>query len=308
LRSKGWRWYVRISLSFFAVDRLEALMHAGARRRFPDPPRSDDAARLHTVARAASPPVAHTGSAPSEPAVSPGAPARGAGAVTRGDELGAILARAVAKRAHDGFETARHGGATLQRFLGIGKKKKPPRPTQALPAPARPTQALPAPARPKQALPPSAAASPSVFIPGAVPQALIDLGARKFDLGSEMDPFEARQFNLDTDAGAVAPPPPAAQPAAAVAPAYGSRDLDDGYAPELVPDASGLVPVEGDPYLEWLVSSFASDRGTIKGPRSYGALRNLQVIASLKGYPKPRPIDRKYLAASSTAYDWGFEY
>jgi hypothetical protein len=191
----------------------------------------------------------------------------------------------------------------LQRFLGIGKKKKPPRPTQALPAPARP----------KQALPPSAAASPSVFIPGAVPQALIDLGARKFDLGSEMDPFEARQFNLDTDAAAVAPPPPAAQSQAAaavapVAPAYGSRDLDDGYAPELVPDATGLVPVEGDPYLEWLVSSFASDRGTIRGPRSYGALRNLQVIASLKGYPKPRPIDPKYLAASSTAYDWGFEY
>ena len=56
------------------------------------------------------------------------------------------------------------------------------------------------------------------------------------------------------------------------------------------------------------MSTYASDRGTLKGPRSYGALRNLQVIASLSGYPKPRPIDPRYLAASSTMRDWGFEY
>jgi hypothetical protein len=163
---------------------------------------------------------------------------------------------------------------------------------------------LPAPARPKQALPPSAAASPSIFIPGAMPQALIDLGARQFDLGSEMDPLEARQFNLDTAAPPVAPPPPAMQPDAPtnVAP------VDDGFAPELVPEASGLIPVAGNPYLEWLVSTYASDRGSVTTPRSYGALRNLQVIASLAGYPKPRPIDPRYLAATGTMRDWGFEH
>ena len=275
-------------------------MNIGA-RRFADPARGDDAAR-RTVARAAAPSVAHTRSAASGSAGSPGT---AAGAATRGDELSPILARAVAERAHDSVGMAGQAGARLQRVLGLGKKKKKPaRPTQALPAPARPKQGLPAPARPKQALPPSAAAAPSIFIPGAVPQAMLDLGAGKFDLGSEMDPFEAREFNLDTAAPAPAPPPPAVQPDAAanVAP------VDDGYAPELVPDASGLIPVAGNPYLEWLVSTYASDRGTITGPRSYGALRNLQVIASLSGYPKPRPIDPRYLAASSTMRDWGFEY
>jgi len=280
-------------------------MHIGA-RRFADPARIDDAARRHnTVARAVPPAVEHTGTVASESAVSPGAPARAdAGAATRGDDaLGSILARSVAERAQ-GSGLARQGGATLQRFLGIGKKKKkPPRPTQAVPAPPRPKQGLPAPDRPKQALPPSAAASPSIFIPGAVPQAMLDLGAGKFDLGTEMDPFEAREFNLDQDAPAPAPPPPAVQDQAPAA-----APVDDGYAPELVPDASGLIPVAGNPYLEWLVSTYASDRGTIPGPRSYGALRNLQVIASLSGYAPPRPIDRRYLAASSTMHDWGFEY
>ena len=264
------------------------------------------------------PAVEHTRGVASESAVSPGAPVRSAaGAATRGDELGAILARAVAERAHGGSGTARQAGATLHRFLGIGKKKKaPPRPAQAVPAPPRPKQALPKPDRPKQPLPPSAAASPSIFIPGAVPQALIDLGARQFDLGGvpqapdpfearqfDMDPFEARQFNLDTEAPPVAPPPPAMQPDAPanVAP------VDDGFAPELVPDETGLIPVAGNPYLEWLVSSYASDRGVMT-PRSYGALRNLQVIASLSGYPPPRPIDPRYKAASSTMRDWGFEY
>ena len=220
-----------------------------AARRCADPPRVRRAAPPTTAARATPPPAAeHTGEFTPLPAVSRCTAARD-------DALGATLARAVAERAQGGSGMGHPPGATLQRFLGIGKKKKPPRPTQALPAPARPKQDLPAPARPKQALPPSAAASPSVFIPGAVPQALIDLGARRFDLGSEMDPFEARQFdmdpfearqfNLDTEAPAVAPPPPAAQPeAAAVAPS------DDAYAPDLVPDESGLIPVAGNPYLE----------------------------------------------------------
>jgi hypothetical protein len=237
--------------------------------------------------------------------VAPGSPARnGVGAATRGDELGAILARAVAERAHGGSGTARHAGATLQRFLGLGKKKKKPaRPTQALPAPPRPKQALPAPDRPTQPLPPSAAASPSIVIPGVVPQTPAPFEARQFDMGSEMDPFEARQFNLESEAPAVAPPPPAMQPQAPATAAVG----DDRYAPDLVPDESGLVPVAGNPYLEWLVSSFASNRGDM-APRSYGALRNLQVIASLKGAPPPRPIDPRLLAPSSDAYDWGFAY
>lgn len=291
-------------------------MYTGARRSV-DPARGEDAARPRTAARVAPPPVAQSGGVGPRAAVAPGAAVRGdSGAATRGDELGAILARAVSQRAHGSVGRAGQAGATLQRVLGLGKKKKkPPRPTQALPAPPRPKQGLPAPARPKQALPPSAAASPSIFIPGAVPQAMLDLGAGKFDLGSEMDPFEARQFhldsdpfearqfNLDTEAPVPAPPPPAVQ---AQAPA--AAPVDDGYAPELVPDETGLVPVAGNPYLEWLVSSYASDRGTITGPRSYGALRNLQVIASLSGYPPPRPIDRRLLAPSSTAYDWGFAY
>jgi hypothetical protein len=278
-------------------------MYTGA-RRFADPARID-AARPRTVARAAPPAVEHTAGVASEPTVSPGAPERAAGgAATRGDELGAVLARAVAERAQDRFGTARHAGATLQRFLGLGKKKKkPPRPTQALPAPPRPNQSLPAPDRPTQPLPPSAAASPSIFIPGAVPQAMLDLGAGKFDLGSEMDPFEAREFNLDSEAPAAAPPPPAAQPQAHAT----DTVIDDGYAPDLVPDDSGLVPAAGNPYLEWLVSTFASNSGDMS-PRSYGALRNLQVIATLRGQPPPRPIDRRYLAPSSDAYDWGYKY
>ncbi len=299
-------------------------MHTSARRSV-DRPRVADAAHPNRAARLAPAPVSHSTSTASGSAGSLGA---AAGAATRADALGAILARAVVERAQDRFGTARHAGATLQRFLGLGKKKKPARPAQALPAPPRPKQDLPAPDRPTQALPPSAAASPSIFIPGAVPQAMLDLGAGKFDLGSELDPFEARQFNLDSDpfearqfnldsdpfqarqfnldseAPAATPPPPAAQDQApaAVAP------VDDGYAPELVPDETGLIPVAGNPYLEWLVSTYASDRGTITGSRSYGALRNLQVIASLSGYPPPRPIDRWRLAPSSTARDWGFEY
>jgi hypothetical protein len=276
-------------------------MHTGARSSV-DRSRVDDASRRNIAARRAPPPVEHSASAASGSAMAPGAPARAAvGAATRGDEWGAILARAVAQRAHGESGTGRHAGATLQRVLGFGKKKKKPaRPTQALPAPPRPKQDLPAPDRPTQALPPSAAASPSIFIPGAVPQALIDLGARQFDLGSEMDPFEARQFNLDTEAPAAAPPPPAMQ-------AQAAAGVDDGYAPDLVPDETGLVPVAGNPYLEWLVSTFASDRGVMT-PRSYGALRNLQVIATLRGHPPPRPIDRRLLAPSSDAYDWGFKY
>ena len=275
-------------------------MYAGARRSV-GPARVDDAAHRNAAARAAPAPVEYGGSTASRSAVSPGAGVRaGAGAATRGDELGAILARAVAERPHGGSGIAGPAGATLQRFLGFGKKKKPPRPTQALPAPPRPKQDLPAPARPKQALPPSAAASPIVSIPG-VGQSLFE--ARQFDMGSDdMDLFEARQFDMGPAAPAFQPPPDVRPNAPAdVAPS------DDKFAPDLVPDETGLVPVAGNPYLEWLVSTFASDRGVMT-PRSYGALRNLQVIASLTGAPPPRPIDRKYLAASSTAYDWGFAY
>lgn len=269
-------------------------MYTGA-RRFAEPTRAGHAARPTTAARAAPPPAAeHTGDVTPRSAVSPGT-------AVRGDALGAILARAVAERPHGGSGMAGQAGPTLQRFLGLGKKKKkPPRPTQALPAPPRPKQSLPAPDRPTQPLPPSAAASPIISIPGAGPQTPPPFEARQFD----MDPFEAREFNLGTEAPAVAPPPPVAQPNAPAS----AAPSDDKFAPELVPDETGLVPVAGNPYLEWLVSTFASDRGTMTGPRSYGALRNLQVIASLTGAPPPRPIDRKYLAASSTAYDWGFAY
>jgi hypothetical protein len=267
-------------------------MHTGVRRS-PDPALVKDAAHRKPAARPAPPPVARSVSATSAATVS------AVGAATRGDALGAILARAVAERAQGGSGMARQPGATLQRFLGLGKKKKPPRPAQALPAPPRPKQALPRPDRPKQPLPPSAAASPSIVIPGGVPQAPAPFEARQFD----MDPFEARRFNLDAEAPPIAPPPPAARPNAPATDA----PIDDGFAPELVPDASGLIPVAGNPYLEWLVSSYASDRGVMT-PRSYGALRNLQVIASLRGHPKPRPIDPRYLAPTSTAYDWGFAY
>jgi len=289
-------------------------MYTGARRRA-DRAGVDDAAH-RTVTRAAPQSIEQTRSVASGAGVSRRAAVRGdAGPATGGDALGAILARAVAERAH-GSSQAGHAGATLQRFLGFGKKKKkPPRPTQALPAPPRPKGSLPKPDRPKQPLPPSAAASPSIFIPGAVPQALIDLGARQFGgvpqapapfeaRQFDMDPFEARQFNLETEAPPVAPPAPAMQPKSPAADA----PIDNKFAPELVPDETGLIPVEGNPYLEWLVSTYASDRGGTKGPRSYGALRNLQVIASLSGYPKPRPIDPRYLAATSTMRDWGFEY
>jgi hypothetical protein len=248
--------------------------------------------------------------------VSPGAPVRAAaGAATRGDELGAILARAVAERPHGTSGVDRPAGPTLQRFLGLGKKKKkkPARPTQAVPPAKTVTfggeEAIPRHKPPTQPMPKSPdaveegvrrLAGGNFVVPGAVPQTPSPFEARQFD----MDPFEAREFNLGQEAPAAAPPPPAMQPDAAadVAP------VDDGFAPELVPDASGLIPVAGNPYLEWLVSTYASDRGTITGPRSYGALRNLQVIASLSGYPKPRPIDPRYLAASSTMRDWGFEY
>ena len=296
-------------------------MHTGA-RRFADPARVDDPARPKTVARAVPPAVERTGSVASESA---------ARAATRADELGAILARSVAERAHGGFGTASQAGATLQRFLGIGKKKKPPRPTQALPAPARPKQALPAPARPKQALPPSAAA-----------------------MSDDMAPFEAREFNLEPDAPAAVAPTPDIAPAPGlepdarglvpvegnpflewlvanfsstpgvkkplhpaqvrnlqiiaslkypelapeapangaprgnVAPPAGVAPGGGGaFAPDLVPDESGLVPVKGNPYLEWLVSSCASNPGVMT-PRHPVDLRNLQVIASLKGHPKPR--------------------
>jgi hypothetical protein len=306
-------------------------MHARA-RRVADPARVDHAARPKIVARAVPPAVEHTTSVASEPVVSPGTPVRAAaaGAATRTDELGAILARSVAKRAHGASGTARQAGAMLQRFLGIGKKKKPPRPTQALPAPARPKQALPAPARPKQPLPPSAAGS------------------------DDMTPFEAREFNLQPEA------PAGVAPTADVAPASGLEPDASGlvpvegnpfvewlvanfsstpgvrkplhpaqvrnlqiiaslkypelapeapagvaprgnvarpvgvaprgggaFAPDLVPDESGLVPVKGDPYLEWLVSSYASNPGVMT-PRHPVDLRNLQVIASLQGHPRPR--------------------
>lgn len=268
-------------------------MQTGARRSS-DSARVDDAAHRMTAARPAPPPIEHSARVRSGTAVS------AVGAATGGDELGAILARAVTQRAHGSVGMAGQAGPTLQRFLGFGKKKKkPPRPTQALPAPPRPKGSLPRPDRPKQALPPSAAASPIISIPGAGPQSPAPFEARQFD----MDPFEARQFNLESDAPPVAPPPPAAQSQAPAAVAAG----DDKFAPELVPDETGLIPVAGNPYLEWLVSGFASDRGVMT-PRSYGALRNLQVIASLKGAPPPRPIDPRYLAASSTAYDWGFAY
>ena len=290
-------------------------MYTGA-RRFADPARIDDATRPKTVARAAPPTVEHGGSVASEPAVSPGAPVRAAaGAATRGDELGATLARAVAERAHDGVGTARPAGPTLQRFLGLGKKKKKPaRPTQAVPPPAKTVtfggeEAIPRHKPPTQPMPKSPdaveervrrLAGGNFFVPGVVPQTPSPFEARQFD----MDPFEAREFNLEQEAPAPAPPPPAVQDQAPAA----AAPVDDGYAPELVPDATGLIPVAGNPYLEWLVSTYASDRGTITGPRSYGALRNLQVIASLSGYAPPRPIDRWRLATSSTAKDWGFEY
>ena len=188
-------------------------------------------------------------------------------------------------------------GGEVQCFLGIGgKKKKPARPAQPLPAPARPKQDLPAPARPKQALPPVA---------GAVPQAAVPFQERQFDLGSDdMDLFQARQFDMGPAAPASEPRQVdmAPQPPAHVAPS-----ADDGFAPELVPDDTGLVPVTGNPYLEQLVARFASNK-TAMTHRSYGELRNLQVIASLTGAPPPRPIDPRYKAAVSTAYDWGFAY
>lgn len=179
-------------------------------------------------------------------------------------------------------------GGEVQCFLGIGgkKKKKPPRPTQALPAPPRPKQDLPAPPRPKQAL------------PGAVPQAPAPFQERQFDMGSD-DVFQERQFDMGPAPAAFQPVPQAA--------AQDAPGADDGFAPELVPDETGLVPVTGDPYLEQLVSVLASNKSAMTH-RSYGELRNLQVIASLMGAPPPRPIDPKYLAASSTAYDWGFAY
>jgi hypothetical protein len=280
-------------------------MHSGARSSV-DRKRVDAAAR-RTIARPA-PPVEPSASAASGSAVASSSPARD-------DELGATLARAVAQRAPGESATGGHSGAPLQRILGFGKKKKKPaRPTQALPAPPRPKQGLPAPARPTQPLPPSAAASPSIFIPGAIPQAMLDLGAGKFDLGSKMDPFEARQFNLDSDPFEEREfnlDTPAAVPAPAMqAPAPdAAAPVDDGYAPDLaaLADENGMVTVAGDPYLESLVSSFASDRGNM-APRSYGALRNLQVIATLRGAPPPRPIERRFLATSSTAYDWGYAY
>jgi hypothetical protein len=189
-------------------------------------------------------------------------------------------------------------GGEVQCFLGIGgkKKKKPPRPTQPLPAPARPKQDLPAPARPKQALPPAA---------GAVSQAAVPFQERQFDLGSDdMDLFQARQFD-------VGPAAPASEPRqvdmAPQPPAHVALSGDDGFAPELVPDETGLVPVTGNPYLEQLVARLAANK-TAMTHRSYGDLRNLQVIASLTGAPPPRPIDPRYKATVSTAYDWGFAY
>jgi hypothetical protein len=278
-----------------------------AARRSADPARVDDAAHRAIAARAAPPPAAQTGGVADGAVVA-------AGATARGDTLGPILARAVAQRAAGGSGLARPAGATLQRFLGLGKKKKkPPRPTQAVPPAKTVTfggeEAIPRHKPPTQATPKSPdaveervrrLAGGNFFVPGVVPQTPSPFEARQFD----MDPFEAREFNLEQEAPAPAPPPPAMQPDAAATDA----PVDDGFAPELVPDASGLIPVAGNPSLEWLVSSYASDRGTITGPRSYGALRNLQVIASLSGYPKPRPIDPRYLAASSTMRDWGFEY
>src|SRR5205085_12316009 len=109
------------------LDRLEALMHTGA-RRFAVPARVHHAARPETIARAVAPP------AKVSEHLAPRADAA-AGVATRADELGAILARAVAERPHGGSGTARLAGATIQRFLGIGKQKKPARPTQAVPAP-----------------------------------------------------------------------------------------------------------------------------------------------------------------------------
>ena len=274
-------------------------MHTGVRRSVG---RSGmgHAARRNVVARPAPPSVAQSASAASGLAVAPASPARAAvGVATRGDELDAILARAVAERAHGESGTGRHPGAKLQRVLGLGKKqKKPARPTQVLPAPPRPKQGLPTPARPTQALPPSAAASPSIFIPGPVPQGLIDLGARQFDLGTEMDPFEARQFNLDFEAPAVAPPPPAMQPQAHATGAV----ADDGYAPDLVPDENGMLTVAGNAYLEWLVSSFAADK-LYTGPRSWGAMYNLQQLAhAFNAGPPPRRPDRRLLANPKPAW------
>ena len=257
-------------------------MYTGARRSA-DRTRVGHAARRTSAARAAPPPATEpAGDATPRSAVVP--------APVRGDALEGTLARAVAQRTHGGSGMA---GATVQRFLGIGKKKKkPPRPTQALPAPPRPKQDLPAPARPKQALPSAATVAPPT-------PSLFE--ARQFDMG-DMDLFEARQFDMGPPAPAFQSPPDVAPNAPADVAAG-----DDKFAPELVPDETGLIPVAGNPYLEWLVSGFASDRGVMT-PRSYGALRNLQVIASLKGAPPPRPIDPRYLAASSTAYDWGFAY
>ena len=46
------------------------------------------------------------------------------------------------------------------------------------------------------------------------------------------------------------------------------------------------MPVEGNPYRVWLVSNLSATHG-VKKPIDPAQIRNLQIIASLEGYPIP---------------------
>jgi hypothetical protein len=136
------------------------------------------------------------------------------------------------------------------------------------------------------------------LVPGVVPQTPSPFEARQFDMGSDdVQPFEPRQFDqseLDADqaiyeaamavifgeqwaATMIGSAEHLGEAPADVAP---SVDLNDNsWSPGGTHSApGGIVPVEGNPYLEWLVDKY-SNAPSLQKRIQPGQIANLQAIA-----------------------------